>query len=339
MDFTASLRRMKVVVTGGAGFIGQRLVRSILEKGALSLADGSTAVVKKLLATDIVEPEQPISDDPRFEFVPGDFGAAEMLDCLVTADTQVVFHLAAVVSGGAEEDFDLGMRVNLHSTIALLERLRALPHTPRIVFASSVAAYGGELPEVIEDGTACTPQTSYGAQKLITEHLLTDYSRRGFLDGRALRLPTIVVRPGKPNKALSSFASSIVREPLQGSEYVCPVRQDTGVWILSPRKVVECFLHAEELPAESWGPSRAVALPGLTVSLTDMVEALREIGGDKVVNRIRWEPDPDVERVVYGWPVRFAPRRALEMGFQADSNIHEIVEAFIHDELGGTFVE
>ena len=329
---------MKVVVTGAAGFIGQRLVRRILEKGELRLSDGSSREVSGVLATDIVSPAEPISPDARLEFVEGDFGEASMLERLVTDDTQVVFHLAAVVSGGAEEDFELGMRVNLHSSMALLERLRGLDHLPRLVFASSVAAYGGDLPEVIQDGTACTPQTSYGAQKLITEHLITDYSRRGFLDGRALRLPTIVVRPGKPNKAASSFASSIVREPLEGREFVCPVKSDTGVWILSPRAVVENFIHAEELAAEAWGSSRAVALPGMTVSLEEMVEALRRIGGDSVVSRIRWEPDPYIEKIVYGWPVRFAPKRALRMGFQADESFEEIVRAFIDDELDGSFV-
>ena len=330
---------MTVVVTGAAGFIGQRLVRRILEIGELVLADGSPSKVERLLASDVVSPDSPISDDTRLEFVEGHFGRPEVLDQLITGDTQVVFHLAAVVSGGAEEDFDLGMDVNLHSTMALLERLRALPHIPRIVFASSVAVFGGDLPQIIEDGTACTPQTSYGGQKLITEHLLTDYSRRGFLDGRALRLPTIVVRPGKPNKAASSFASSIIREPLMGREFVCPVKEDTGVWILSPRMVVENFIHAERLAADAWGPSRAVALPGMTVSLTEMIAALREIGGESVVNRIRWESDPEIERIVYGWPVQFSPKRALMMGFKSDSAFREIVQAFIDDELNGTFVE
>ncbi|MEZ5326074.1 MAG: SDR family oxidoreductase [Verrucomicrobiales bacterium] len=330
---------MKVVVTGAAGFIGQRLVRSVLANGELTLADGSTAEVTSLLATDIVAPPEPISGDQRLTFVAGDFGTNEMLDLLITPDTQVVFHLAAVVSGGAEEDFDLGMRVNLYSTMALLERLRALPHVPRLVFASSVAVFGGTLPDVIEDGTACTPQTSYGGQKLITEHLLTDYSRRGFLDGRALRLPTIVVRPGKPNKAASSFASAIIRDPLQGQLVTCPVSEDAGVWVLSPRKVVENFLRAEELPAAVWGTSRSVSLPGLTITVKSMIDTLREVAGDAVAERIRWQPDAEIERIVYGWPVKFAPNRALEMGFAADRSFREIVEAFINDDLNGTFVE
>lgn len=329
---------MKVVVTGAAGFIGQRLVRSILEQGQLTLADGSLAEVTSVLATDIVAPQVAIADDPRLTFVVGDFGEEEMLDRLITVDTQVVFHLAAVVSGGAEEDFELGMRVNLHSTMALLERLRALPHIPRIVFASSVAVFGGDLPEVIEDGTACTPQTSYGGQKLMTEHLLTDYSRRGFLDGRALRLPTIVVRPGKPNKAASSFASAIIREPLQGNSVVCPIGEEAGVWVLSPRMVVENFLRAEALPADAWGTSRSVSLPGLTITVREMIDTLRKVAGDAVAERIQWHSDPEIERIVYGWPVRFKPARAMAMGFTADANFGEIVEAFIEDELNGTFV-
>ncbi|MGK0185189.1 MAG: nucleoside-diphosphate-sugar epimerase [Verrucomicrobiales bacterium] len=330
---------MKVVVTGAAGFIGKRLVRRILERGELTLADGSPVEVTSVLATDIVAPAVPIADDPRLTFVAGDFGQEQMLDLLVTADTQVVFHLAAVVSGGAEEDFDLGMRVNLHSTMAMLERLRALPHTPRMVFASSVAVFGGQLPDVIEDGTACTPQTSYGGQKLITEHLLNDYSRRGYLDGRALRLPTIVVRPGKPNKAASSFASAIIREPLQGKSVVCPIGEVAGVWVLSPRMVVENFLRAAELPADAWGTSRSVSLPGLTIRVKEMIDTLRDVAGEAVAARIQWQSDAEIERIVYGWPVQFKPERALAMGFAADAGFREIVEAFIEDELNGTFVE
>lgn len=326
---------MKVVITGGAGFIGLRLARRLLELGHLIDSSGEERAITKLVLNDIAEPSVPLPEDTRLSFLPGDFGEPALLDQLITPDTGVVFHLAAVVSGGAEEDFDLGMRVNLHNTQCLLESLRALETCPRVVFASSVAAYGGDLPEVIQDDTPLTPQTSYGGQKAITEFLINDYTRRGFLDGRALRLPTIVVRPGKPNKAASSFASAVVREPLQGTPYACPVAPETGVWVLSPKQVVESFLHAERLPAETWGFHRALALPGLTTTVQDMVDAMRSVGGEKVVDRLSWEPDPVIERIVRTWPVRFAPKRALDMGFEADAGISQMIDDFVREELQG----
>lgn len=325
---------MKAIITGGAGFLGQRLARRILDQGTLKDASGETREVAKLVICDVVEPHT-LPEDERLDVVVGDFGDPTLLESLVTPDTGAVFHLAAVVSGGAEEDFDLGMRVNLHATEALLERLRQLPGVPRLVFASSVAAYGGDLPEIIQDDTPLTPQTSYGCQKAITEFLINDYTRRGFIDGRALRLPTIVVRPGKPNKAASSFASSVVREPLQGSAYACPVPPETGVWVLSPRQVVESFLHAEHLSAEAWGFHRALALPGITTTVAEMVEAMRDLGGPAVTERIRWEPDPVIQRIVDTWPVKFHPARATRLGFAADPSIKQIIQEFIEDELGG----
>ena len=247
--------------------------------------------ISRLVLNDLAPPVGGLPVDDRLEFQAGDFGDPVVLERLVTPDTGVVFHLAAVVSGGAEEDFELGMQVNLHATECLLESLRGLETCPRFVFASSVAAYGGDLPEIIQDDTLLAPQTSYGCQKAMTEFLINDYSRRGFLDGRALRLPTIVVRPGKPNKAASSFASAIIREPLQGERCVCPVPLETGVWMLSPQQVVERFIHAERLPARSWGYQRAVALPGLTTTVSEMIDALRSVGGAAAVSRIEWKPD------------------------------------------------
>jgi nucleoside-diphosphate-sugar epimerase len=257
---------------------------------------------------------------------------------IVTEDTGVVFHLAAVVSAAAEADFDLGMQVNVHGTFNLLEACRGLRSAPRVVFASSVAAYGGDMPAVVEDMTALTPQSSYGTQKVLAELLVNDYSRKGYIDGRALRLPTIVVRPGKPNRAASSFASSIIREPLQGEETDCPVPPDTLLWILSPRRAIEALVLAAELPAAAWGRHRALALPGLTLSIAEMVEGLRRVAGDTVVARIRWRRDPDVEKIVCSWPARFAPKRAQSLGFEPDRDIDEIIRAFIDEELGGRFV-
>ncbi|HXV99878.1 MAG TPA: D-erythronate dehydrogenase, partial [Anaerolineae bacterium] len=210
-----------------------------------------------------------------------------------------------------------------------------LARPPRFIFASSVAVFGGDLPEVVKDDTALTPQTSYGTQKAIGELLLNDYSRKNFIDGRALRLPTIVVRPGRPNKAASTFASSIIREPLQGQPAICPVSPQSQMWILSPRRAIESFIHATELPAAAWGYSRTVALPGLTVSIQEMVDGLRDIAGDATVQRISWQPDPFIQKLVDGWPARLAPKRAEALGFKADSSIKKIIQAFIEDELGG----
>lgn len=324
----------RVVITGGAGFLGQRLAKRILELGSLVDAQKAPFKVSQLVLSDVAAPNN-LPEDPRLSFVSGDFGDPAIADQLFTPDTKMVFHLAAVVSGGAEEDFELGMRVNLHATEQLLERLRLLQTCPRLVFASSVAAYGGDLPEVIQDDTPLTPQTSYGCQKAITEFLINDYTRRGFLDGRALRLPTIVVRPGKPNKAASSFASSVVREPLQGTPYNCPVPPETGVWVLSPRQVVESFLHASRLDPEAWGFHRALALPGLTTTVQEMIDAMQAIGGQAVVDRITWEPDPVIQRIVDTWPVNFQPTRGLGMGFEADPSIQRIIQDFVDDELGG----
>ena len=222
-------------------------------------------------------------------------------------------------------------------SVQLLDAIRTRGNCPRLVFTSSVAAYGGDMPEVIEDSTILTPQTSYGSQKAAVELLLNDYSRKGFVDGRALRLPTVVVRPGKANAAASSFASAIIREPLEGRAYTCPVAEEAGVWLLSPRRVVESFLHAATLPPEAFGMSRALALPGMTVTVREMVAGLREVAGDRVAERLTFERDPFIEKIVYGWATKFRPERALSMGFAPDEDFRSVVEAFIEDDLGGSY--
>ena len=316
---------MKVLITGGGGFIGSRLARALLARGSLA-----GEKISKLTLLDAVFASEP--GDDRVEIVKGDVADASVLARVAAADTTAVFHLAAVVSGAAEADFDLGMRANLEGTRLLLEQLRRCARPPRLVFASSVAAFGGDLPEVLDDSTTPLPQTSYGSQKVIAEYLIADYSRKGFIDGRALRLPTIVVRAGKPNAAASSFASSVIREPLNGQVSECPVGPETGVWLLSPRRVVEAFIHAAELPASAWGTNRVLNLPGITASVQEMLSALAKVAGSKAAERVQWKPDARIQAIVRTWPVRFRTPRALGMGFRADPDMESMIRDYIADE-------
>ncbi|HET6467461.1 MAG TPA: D-erythronate dehydrogenase [Geminicoccaceae bacterium] len=324
---------MRILITGGTGFIGKKLAAALLRQGEFVLDGGAARAIERLTLFDAF-PGEGVPEDPRVELVTGDIADRSALDRLVR-DADLVWHLAAIVSANAEADFDLGMRVNLDGTRHLLEALRATGRRPRLVFSSTLAVYGGEMPEVITDATHLTPQTSYGTQKAIGELLVADYSRKGFVDGRSLRLPTIVVRPGKPNKAASAFASSILREPLAGIEVSCPVGPETAMFVLSPRRVVQALLHAMRLPEEAWGMTRMLQLPGITVTVRESVEALRRVGGDHLAARVRFEPDPFIQKIVAGWAARAETPRALAMGFEADRDIDEIVRAHIEDELGG----
>ncbi len=321
---------MKILITGGAGFLGLRLARRLLACDGLTGPDGRLTPVTGVTLLDVVGTDA--LSDPRLRVVTGDIADPAVLAEAIDADTTSIFHLAAIVSGQAEADFDLGMRINLDASRLLLERCRAVGHRPRVVFTSSVAVYGGALPDVVRDDTALNPQSSYGAQKAIGELLLSDYSRKGFVDGRVLRLPTISVRPGKPNKAASSFASGIIREPLNGEEAVCPVPPDTRLWLLSPRKAVECLLRGHELSADALGDRRVVNLPGLSVRVSEMVEGLRAVAGDDAVARIRWEPDATITRIVGGWPAAWDVSRAHALGLEGDASFAEIARAYLEDE-------
>lgn len=320
---------MKVFITGGGGFIGYRLAKAILLGGQLAGADGKPQAVSQVTLFDAAFPP---NMDPRVKCVTGDVSSPAAIAAALDQDTGSVFHLAAVVSGGAEADFDLGMKVNLDGCRVLIEACRKLARAPRFVLASSVAAFGGDLPEVLDDSTTPNPQTSYGAQKVISEYLVTDYSRKGFVDGRSLRLPTVVVRPGKPNLAASSFASGIIREPLNGQVSECPVGEDTGVWLLSPGKVVKNFIHAHDLPSTSWGSTRVVNLPGISASVKEMVAAMGRIAGAPAAARVKWKPEARIQAIVRTWPVRFRTERALAMGFQADTDIESVIRDYIRDE-------
>jgi nucleoside-diphosphate-sugar epimerase len=252
---------------------------------------------------------------------------------LISPGTGSVFHLAAIVSGEAEADPDLGYRVNLEGTRAVLEACRALGSCPRLVFASSLAVYGGKLPAAVGDDTLLTPQTSYGTQKAIGELLVNDYSRKGFVDGRAVRLPTVVVRPGRPNRAASTFASSIIREPLSGREAICPVSPETVMALASPRCVIGALLLAHDLPGDAFGASRSLQLPGFSVAVGEMAAAVRRAGGAEAFARIRWEPDAQIQRIISGWPQALSAPRAEALGFTADAGIDDVVRAFAEDDL------
>src|ERR1700753_419996 len=258
---------MTILITGGAGFLGQRLARRLLQRG------GSEDIV---LVDQVPAPD---FGDSRVKVVAADISDPAALKSLITSDVGLVFHLAAVVSGAAEADFDLGMRINLDASRLLLDLCRAAGHRPKVVFTSSVAVYGGALPPVVTDDTPLNPRSSYGTQKAMGELLLADYTRKGFVDGRILRLPTISVRPGAPNKAASSFASGLIREPLNGQPTVCPVSPDLSLWLLSPPRAVESLIAGAELPSSAFAGRRALNLPGLSVSVADMLAALERAGG------------------------------------------------------------
>jgi nucleoside-diphosphate-sugar epimerase len=265
----------------------------------------------------------------------GDLPAAGEAEKLIADRPDIVFHLAAIVSGEAEQDFDKGYRINMDGTRGLLESVRKAGHKPRLVFASSIAVFGAPFPDAIGDEFFNTPLTSYGTQKTICELLISDYSRKGFVDGLSIRLPTICVRPGKPNKAASGFFSNIMREPLAGEEAVLPVSEGVMHWHASPRAAVEFLRHAATLDTGAMGPRRALTMPGLAVTVAEQIAALRKVAGDAVVARIRHEPDPFVEKIVAGWPRRFEAPRALALGFKPDASFEEIVRIHIEDELGG----
>ena len=316
---------MNVLITGAAGFLGTALARELLARGSLRGPHGQEQPLSRLTLVDIALPRLP--DDPRVRTIVGSITDPGVVEQALGPETTAIFHLAAVVSGQAEADFDLGMRVNFDATRLLLERARQDKRTARFVFASSVAVFGGALPSVVQDDTAPTPQSSYGTQKLMCEQLLAEYSRRGFVDGRALRMPTICVRPGAPNKAASSFASGIIREPLAGQEAICPVSPDTSMWLMSPARAISNLLHGQSLDASELGPVRTVNMPGLSVTVREMAAALERFAGPSVARRIRWEPDSAIARIVNSWPGRFATPRATALGFKPDADFDDIVRA------------
>ncbi|MGE0765388.1 MAG: D-erythronate dehydrogenase [Hyphomicrobiaceae bacterium] len=328
---------MKVLILGGGGMIGRKLAERLARDGRLG-----TAEVSSLTLYDVVPPQKPAGAKFPVEALTGDLPAPGEAEKLVASKPDVIFHLAAIVSGEAEQDFEKGYRINLQGTMNLLEAIRraydGAARKPRLVFTSSIAVFGSPFPEKIPDDFFLTPLTSYGTQKAAGELLLADYTRKGMLDGVGIRLPTICVRPGKPNKAASGFFSNIMREPLAGQEAVLPVSDDVMHWHASPRAAVGFLLHAATIDGARLGPRRNLSMPGLAVTVGQQIEALRKIAGEEVVARIRREPDPFVQEIVAGWPRNFDTRRSIELGFKADASFEDIIRIHVEDELAGKIV-
>ncbi len=311
---------VRVLIIGAAGMIGRKLSQRLSKDGTLGGRE-----IADVTLHDVVQPASVISD----------LSAPGEAEKLLAERPELIFHLAAIVSGEAEADFDKGYRVNLDGTRRLFEAIRSAGggYKPRVVFTSSIAVFGAPFPEAIGDEFLNAPLTSYGTQKAIGELLLSDYSRRGFFDGVGIRLPTICVRPGAPNKAASGFFSGIIREPLSGHEAVLPVAESVRHWFASPRAATGFLHHATGLTGEQLGARRNLTMPGVCATVAQQIEALRKVAGDKVARLIRREPDPTIARIVAGWPQNFDPRRALALGFRADSSFEEIIRIHIEDEL------
>ena len=317
---------MRVLILGAGGFLGRRLAKELIQNGGLAQGE-----VDNLTMVDIAFGED-LLHDSRVEYIEADFSNEATITNILLQQPAVIFHLAAIVSGEAEKNLELGMKINFHASLQILELCRKLAIHPRIVFASSCAIFGGDICRVITEETAPKPRSSYGTQKAMVELLMNDYSRRGFVDARSLRLPTIAIRPGKPNAATSSFVSSIIREPLHGKNASYPVPPETPCWILSPKGVIQNFIHAANIDERLLQDDRVINLPGLTVSVKEMIDSLEQISGPGVTKLISHQPDAFLESIVLTWPPYFDTQRAKKLGFVSDSSVEEIIRSYIAEE-------
>ncbi|MBN8996288.1 MAG: SDR family oxidoreductase [Rhizobiales bacterium] len=327
---------MHVLIIGAAGMIGAKLTQRLIKDGTVA-----GKPIDALTLVDVVAPTAPKGAEFKIRTEAADLSTPGVAERVVADKPDLIFHLAAIVSGEAEADFDKGYRVNLDGTRYLFDAIRKIGggYKPRIVFTSSIAVFGAPFPDAIHDEFFETPLTSYGTQKAIGELILADYTRRGFFDGIGIRLPTICVRPGKPNKAASGFFSNIIREPLAGHEAVLPVSEDVRHWHASPRSAIGFLIHAAGIDGEKVGPRRTLTMPGVAATVGEQIAALRKVAGDNVVARIKRQLDPVIVKIVAGWPRNFKPERSVALGFKAEKDFEEIIRIHIEDELGGTFVK
>ena len=324
---------MKVVITGGTGFLGLRLARAILDRGTLCGASGAPEPVDEMILFDAATPaERPEGLDARAEIVSGDISDRDLVMQLIAGDSLSVFHFASVVSAGAEQDFDLALKVNLDGGLNVLEAARGAPGLPRVVFTSSLAVFGGSaLPDTVSDDTKITPMTTYGMTKVVNELLLNDYTRKGFLDGRGARLPTVIIRPGKPNKAASGFASGVFREPLSGIDYELPVSNGTRMAVSGYRTIVDGILTLHEADSDAVGNDRSINLPSISLTVAEMIEGLGRVAGNRPLGQIIAKPDPAIQAICDGWPGRELAPRAAALGLPADKDLDSIIRAYIED--------
>lgn len=317
---------MNVLIIGGGGLVGQKLAKALVDRGTLQGRD-----IDKITLADIVEPNV-VSGADQVETVVCDIADPQSVRDTISGDVDVIYLLAAIVSSHAEDDFFAGMSTNLMGTLNVLERARSIGTCPTVVFTSSIAVFGGDVPDPITDHTFLNPQTSYGTQKAIGEMLVNDYSRKGYIDGRGFRLPTISVRPGKPNRAASSFMSSIFREPLNGQTAICPVAEDFPHYYLSPRKCVENLIKGAEIPSNALGQNRCMIMPGRIWTIREMIDAMTAVVGPEAAELIQWEPQPDVQAIVEGWRFDLRTEKAQGLGMESDASFEDNIRYYLEDD-------